>query len=391
MMRAKTVKAWYQVHKWTSLICTAFLLLLCITGLPLIFYHEIDHLTGNAVEAPVLEGETGTARLDSMVETARAQMPDRVVQFISWDQDEPELLYVAMAPELTSHPDDTLFVALDNRTGEVLGQPNFQEGVMWVFYKLHVDLYAGLAGKLFLGFMGLLFVAAIISGVVLYGPFMRKLDFGTVRKERTKRLKWLDVHNLLGAVTLVWVLVVGATGVINTWADLVLQAWRFGQLAELTEPYKDLPIPAADKTIPVDDALAVGLEAAPGMLPAFIAFPGYSFTSNHHYAVFMYGDTPLTSKLLKPALVDAESGEITAIRPLPWYVTALLVSQPLHFGDYGGMPLKIIWAILDILTIVVLGSGLYLWVTRRSPVEARIAAWEAENDAAPVLARGGAE
>ena len=31
--------------------------------------------------------------------------------------------------------------------------------------------------------MGLLLVVAIVSGVVLYAPFMRKLDFGTVREE----------------------------------------------------------------------------------------------------------------------------------------------------------------------------------------------------------------
>jgi uncharacterized iron-regulated membrane protein len=37
----------------------------------------------------------------------------------------------------------------------------------------------------------------------------------------------------------------------------------------------------------------------------------------------------------------------------------------LHFGDYGGMPLKIIWAVLDVLTIVVLWTGLYLWLRRR--------------------------
>ena len=29
------------------------------------------------------------------------------------------------------------------------------------------------------------------------------------------------------------------------------------------------------------------------------------------------------------------------------------------------MPLKIIWALLDVMTIVVIGSGLYLWVVRR--------------------------
>jgi uncharacterized iron-regulated membrane protein len=50
---------------------------------------------------------------------------------------------------------------------------------------------------------------------------------------------------------------------------------------------------------------------------------------------------------------------------LPVYLQALLISQPLHFGDYGGMPLKVIWAALDLLTIIVIGSGLYLWLARR--------------------------
>ena len=58
---------------------------------------------------------------------------------------------------------------------------------------------------------------------------------------------------------------------------------------------------------------------------------------------------------------------------MPWYVTSLFVSQPLHFGDYGGMPLKILWAVLDLITIIVLGSGIYLWLrpgvrTAREPL-----------------------
>ena len=37
---------------------------------------------------------------------------------------------------------------------------------------------------------------------------------------------------------------------------------------------------------------------------------------------------------------------------------------------------KVIWALLDLVTIAVLVSGLYLWLRRRSPVEARIAELE---------------
>ena len=50
--------------------------------------------------------------------------------------------------------------------------------------------------------MGCCSLVAIVSGVVLYGPFMRKLRFGTVRTRTPPRLKWLDLHNLLGIVTL---------------------------------------------------------------------------------------------------------------------------------------------------------------------------------------------
>ena len=39
-LKARTVRIWSVVHTWSSLISTLFLLLLCITGLPLIFHHD---------------------------------------------------------------------------------------------------------------------------------------------------------------------------------------------------------------------------------------------------------------------------------------------------------------------------------------------------------------
>ncbi|MDB5973481.1 MAG: putative rane protein [Nevskia sp.] len=52
------------------------------------------------------------------------------------------------------------------------------------------------------------------------------------------------------------------------------------------------------------------------------------------------------------------------------------MSRPLHFGDYGGLPLKLIWALLDLVTIAVLGSGLYLWLAwRRSSAPQDVTAW----------------
>jgi uncharacterized iron-regulated membrane protein len=371
MLSARKVKVWALVHTWTSLVCTAFLLLLCLTGLPLIFYHEIEHLLGNAIEPPVMAASTPKADLDRVAAAGMARRPGDVLQYMSWDRDEPELVHLFMAATPETPPEAGHLVVVDARTATVLGVPKTQEGIMHVLYTLHVDLFAGLPGKLFLGVMGILFAAAIVSGLVLYGPFMRRLDFGTVRAHTSPRTRWLDLHNLLGIVVLTWTLVVGITGVINTWADLALNVWRSGQLATMAAPYRDKPPPS--RLTSVQAAVDVARKAAPRMEPSFVAFPGTRYTSRHHYAVFMRGDSALTARLLKPALVDAETGRLTAIRDMPWYMTTLSLSQPLHFGDYGGMPLKIIWAILDVITIAVLLSGLYLWLVRRQ-ISARIGA-----------------
>jgi uncharacterized iron-regulated membrane protein len=318
-----------------------------------------------------------------VIEVAHALHPERVVQFVSQPEDDDGLWFVTLTP--TPAPtEDFKSVAVDARTAQVLAQPKFDEGFMYVMLKLHVDLFAGLPGKLFLGFMGLLLLVAIVSGVVLYSPFMRKLDFGTVRRERRPRLKWLDLHNLLGIVTLVWAFTVGATGMINTWADLIIKYWQYDQLSTLLAPYQgQTEVPKAERGS-VQRSLELALQRAPDTKVSFIAFPGTAFSSPHHNTVFLRGNEPFTSRLLQPVLVDAKTNEVTASPQLPWYLTALLVSQPLHFGDYGGMPMQIIWALLDIATIIVLGSGLYLWLKRGSAVPAAARAREAEHQTAPL-------
>ncbi|MCP1419080.1 putative iron-regulated membrane protein [Pseudomonas laurylsulfativorans] len=370
-MTARALRNWYLVHKWTSLIATLFLLLLCLTGLPLIFHEEIEHYFEPHPQLRELTAEAPTIDYDKVIAGALAARPGEVVRFVGFDPHDP-LGVVITAATLVPPPLDAHSQPFDTRTGELFPPEPPDDGFMNLMLRLHTDLFLGLPGYLFLGFMGLLLVASLVSGVVVYTPFMRKLDFATVRSGRSRRLKWLDLHNVLGIVTLAWVLVVGITGVINTLALPIQGMWQTGQLAQMTAPYKDAP--PLERLGSLHKALESAQNAAPDMKPSFVAFPGTQFSSQHHYAVFMRGTTPLTARLLKPALVDARTGELTDMREMPLYVKTLLISQPLHFGDYGGLPMKIIWALLDLITIVVLGSGLYLWLGRRKvPLEKRLA------------------
>ncbi|QJU59862.1 PepSY domain-containing protein [Sphingomonas sp. AP4-R1] len=367
-MKSSSIRAWYVVHKWTSLVCTLFLLMLCITGLPLIFKDEIDRLGGKSLQFGMPGvGSSGTAHgllpLDTMMAKALAARPGEVPLFMAFDNDQPSMT-ITTGPRPNSPGSEMTIQVFDRSTGRLLGKED-GSGVMAFLLKLHTDMFLGLPGMLFLGAMGVLFTAALVSGVVLYAPFMRKLAFGTLRTSRSARLKWLDYHNLLGIVALAWMTVVGVTGVINTLEKPINALWQRNELAEMTRQYADKGALPPARYGSLDKAMAEARKVLPGNNPQFIGFPGGRFSSKHHYAVFFQGDTPLTERLLTPALIDAETGAFTAARTMPWYNKSLSLSRPLHFGDYGGLPLKLLWAVLDLFTIVILITGLYLWLGKR--------------------------
>jgi uncharacterized iron-regulated membrane protein len=365
------LRSWYVIHKWSSLIPTVFLIVLCITGLPLIFRDELRELLGDEAVLPAVAADAAPVRLDEVARRALAARPGEVLQFLSFSDDRPVVSAIT-APRIDSPPERAFVQPFDLRSGLPLAAPPQRKGFLYFMLKLHEDLFLDLPGKLFLGLMGVLLVLAIVSGVVVYAPFMRRLEFGTVRLRRSRRLGWLDIHNLAGIVTVAWLGVVGVTGIINTLNPVIVGLWRAGQLAQMTAPYRNAPPLHALSS--VDAAIATTLAAAPGMKVSTIAFPGTRFSSSHHYAVFVRGSEPVSSRLLKPALIDAETGKLTDMREMPLYVRILFLSEPLHFGDYGGMVLKIVWACLDLTAIAVLGSGIYLWLgRRRAPHESRIA------------------
>ncbi len=357
-MTPGAIRGWAWAHRWSSLISTAFLLMLCVTGLPLVFSHEINDALLNREWRPAAAERLS---LDAILDRALANHPGDVPAFVSFDEDRPVVNVTSRAPDAPAGRFN--FQPIDATSGEV-APPVAGHPLVEFLLQLHTDMFLGLPGMLFLGAMGLLLIVAVVSGVVLYAPFMRRLEFGAVRRTRAARTRWLDQHNLLGIVTTAWVLVVGATGVVNTLAVPITTHWKDTALMALVDDEDARPFDLETRAS-LDQAVRDAQAALPGRTLQFVAFPGTDYTTDRHYAVFFHGDDPVTEHLITPALIDARTGELTAVARPPWYVSALSLSQPLHFGDYGGLGLKIIWALLDLATIVVLGSGLYLWWPRR--------------------------
>jgi uncharacterized iron-regulated membrane protein len=364
------------------LVCTLFLLVACLTGLPLIFHDELENWLSDAPPYASLPKDAPYAGLDVIAAESLARYPDQIILSVVLDDDEPKTL-VFMAPSwaaVYANRKAAHWIKFDARTAAVIKESSGLQdsgSLIAAILQLHKSLLAGDVGKWVLAIVAASFGAATVSGIVVYGPFMRDLKFGTVRTSGSLRLKWLDVHNLLGGVAALWMLVVAMTGLMNELSGSLFDVWRNTEVKEALKKWSGPPI-AVSEYYSLQGAVDHAKAAVPGMTIVTVIPPGSIFSTPYHYLVWAKGQQPLTSRLFSPVLVNARTGKVEGILSMPWYLRALEVSRPLHFGDYGGMPLKFIWAAFDLATIVVLASGLYLWMAkgrrRRLALSARRAA-----------------
>lgn len=363
-MKTATLHRWRFVHTWSSLVCTAFLLMLCVTGLFLIWIDEIDATFAGHPVPPSRPAAAQLANLDDVFARALERVPGERVTHADWAFD-GVLLGVNLAP-LNSDKRSRQLV-FDARSGEFMedtktDNPNHPVRVfLRIVNRLHITMFAGLPGEFFLAGMTVLFVVATVSGVVLYAPFRRGLQFGTVRSTH-ERSRLLDLHNLLGIVTLGWVLVVSITGIMNAFTVPLYAAWRQATVGELAGEFTG-KLPHSTPIGP-QAALEAAYLAAPESRMVRIVPPGGWQGSPGHWVVWVQGATPVQQKIFRPILVDAQTSEIGQSHAPPWYLQALQMSRPLHFGDYGGAPLKVLWSLFDLIAIYILISGWRLWWRR---------------------------
>ena len=109
---AASTAAWAFVHKWWSLICTLFLLMLCITGLPLIFHEEIDALTVDPLQlaknAP--PSSHGGLPLDVMVKKATDARPGEVPVFWACGVTPQAAIMESRPPFAVTHAPGYMFI-----------------------------------------------------------------------------------------------------------------------------------------------------------------------------------------------------------------------------------------------------------------------------------------
>lgn len=362
------------LHRWTSLLATLPFLVLCLTGAVLIFDEEVDSAMG---WAPLASQSVRQAPdFDQAVLAAMGGADDLRIQSLGpqrWLRD--GLVPVRVAPADAQRFRDGEVRYVDASTG-ALSRPadaaDEAQTPTQFLLELHAEWLLGFAGELLGALIALLVVLSLLSGLVVYAPYVRRLAFGRIRQGGSWRLAQLDWHNFIGVLVLGWALAVSITGLLLGLSTLSLSLWQYTELRQIQTDYPAAAIEQSPPPHPVSAVLSTVRDAAPGWRPTFVTYPGSEFATPGHYLVLLEGPAGLRERLAQIAVVDARSGALEQLRPAPWYLTLINLAQPLHFGDYGGLPLKILWLISTLLTLFITGNGAALWWARRAQRHAAV-------------------
>ena len=370
-MNAQAPSRWFHVnlwlHRWTSLLATIPFLILCLTGTVLIFHEEIDHALGHEPEPHATVPEIQRP-LAEAIASVNAQFPDQRVLSTSFDPaGHPGLQLVITAPADATGFDDAILHFVDLATGELVGETDPAKTLTGFLLELHAQWFLGPLGELIGALIALLVLVSLLSGLVVYAPYVKRIAFGVLRRGRGTRLLQLDLHNFIGAVVLGWALVVTLTGFMLGFGTVALGIWQMTELAPLRADAERMePVNARQPPADVDRAFAAAATTAPpGWQVLTMIYPGTEFSTPRHYTALLGGSQGVEERMFRVAIIDAMTGEVALAPEVPIYLKAISLSEPLHFGDYGGLPLKLLWTACTWLTLFITANGAWLWWDRR--------------------------
>src|SRR3546814_9849610 len=103
--------------------------MLCLTGLPLIFHHELEEMLGHNTPLEQVAPGARAPSLDAIVATALKGRPGEVVQYAFFDEERP-VVTIGTAPTADAPPETVHHQPADLRTGKLLPPPTQQEGFL---------------------------------------------------------------------------------------------------------------------------------------------------------------------------------------------------------------------------------------------------------------------
>lgn len=395
-MKSKSIKKLYTLHSWVGVITGILLFVIAFTGAVSVFGRPEIKLWANPeirALAPI-----DTVKIESLIAEYAEKVPTHYkeevqvflpgvrsstrlyIMFESHHGDPQKNNGLADGEKLKHSPSEASIYEFDPITYELLSEKtglvkelftDSQYDMAEFIVGFHADLLMGRpVGLLITGVLGLTMMISIVTGVFIHRKILAQLF--TFRPRKTFSLLLNDGHKAIGVWGLLFNSVIAFTGAFLGLVLVVLvPAAAFvsfgGDQEKLIETFTAAPdviIENIAKPTSVATAFDHVLSLDEEAKVSTVTIKGYDDVS-----AMMYFSVEGGSSMAAQTAVYNVDGEFIDIYSnftrLEGFSGAILdVMVPLHFGNFGGIFVKIIWTILGLGTALLPLTGLMLWIER---------------------------
>lgn len=351
-------KRLWQLHSWLGLIAGLGLLVIGLTGSLLVLRDSLEALINPGV-IRVEPSANGRLPLDALLADANRQLPG--YEITGWTVRETnEANYADVLYVIRHGSNEWLIATLDPYTGRLLASPRAGTATLsgWLL-ELHYTFFADHVGEAIAGLFAAMLCALGVTGLWIYRRFWK--TFFTLRWHRGARILFSDLHKFVGISSVAFNLLLGFTGAYWNLTHVIGEAIH----GEAAQPAMERRLYA--DTLSLDALVADAAQRLPGFATHFISLP-YAPDAG----VILWGAVEprgsLRSAYGSTISYDPRTGAHTATTDLraagawPQIVDSF---RPLHFGTFGGWPLRVLWCFAGLAPGILAITGFALWLRRR--------------------------
>lgn len=344
----------FWLHTIFGLKLSLFLAFVCLTGTIATLAHEIEWLYKPEVRASSFE--PGAEDWAQLWDAAQRAFPDATLTGIgAYDRSDSTYFAKSVSARDAAGEDFTIYV--DPGSGNVTGH-EYGRSLQDVMRALHYYLFVpGDVGFYLVTSLGVVLLVSLVTGLIVYKKFWR----GFLRMPRTDRnLRTLmgDLHRLIGLWSTWFVAVIALTSIYYLferagldWESRTPQV-ESSRMIETANPNQ------------IGQWTAAARRAKPGFAITAVHLP-YSETDpvivqGHWRAV-------LVRERADAVFIDPATGSILGERTahaMPIGERIVHTVDPLHFGTFGGLATKLLWAVFGVLLTGLAVTGAMIYAKR---------------------------
>ncbi|MDO6435952.1 PepSY-associated TM helix domain-containing protein [Cyclobacterium sp. 1_MG-2023] len=374
----------WKIHNWLGLYTGIVILFLSITGAAALFRPEIDQLLNPNLRQ--VEPGSEKASLTEAVAKVLPMHPNKYLFEVEMPKAYLDTWIIRLMPKEKSQLNPMIWeVFINPHTGEILGERNYFKSFSYFLRNIHVRFYEAYFGRQIVGLAGIALFLSTITGLFIYGKFMKKQPFGKIRSNKL-RITQADLHKFIGISALAFNMMIGITG---AWLGLqsyimygldISQPNNFSRNEKVFTEKEDM-----NYILDFDAIYQKSQLEFPNMIPWFIR-P----TTNGEGIVQVLGNVPgqAYERRSNKLVFDKQKQELLFkynISDQNFGAKLYFVQESFHFGDFAGISLKILYCLLALSSGFLSLSGfiIYLERTRKSksrlgktiPLKSKLSRW----------------